>query len=182
MVRRLHLVGTRRSFHLILTTLWPKLDRSFGSQRLTSVYISFFRKQGGAVGALATHIDDILGRGEQDLLSQTRAFSGHRSGKLKVQEPTSVRAGMEVSQETNFTEKLAQEEFTSNLKPPPTYPDLQAAPRQPLSQLDIQLRRCTFGELRWPAPVSRPDICARVARIAPRVDPLQGSDFYRFYV
>ena len=43
----------------------------------------------------------------------------------------------------------------------------------------IKLRQCKLGELRWVAAVSRPDICARLARIASRITALCGSDVYR---
>ena len=37
-----------------------------------------------------------------------------------------------------------------------------------------------MGELCWLATVSRPDICARLAQLASKVNDLQGSDIYRF--
>ena len=55
---------------------------------------------------------------------------------------------------------------------------------------DVKLRHCKLGKLCWLATtanyvivnlanyVSRPDICARLARIAPRANSLQGSDVY----
>ena len=36
-----------------------------------------------------------------------------------------------------------------------------------------------MGELCWLATVSRPDICARLAQLASKVNDLQGSDIYR---
>ena len=36
-----------------------------------------------------------------------------------------------------------------------------------------------MGELCWLATVSRPDICARLAQLATKVNELQGSDIYR---
>ena len=41
------------------------------------------------------------------------------------------------------------------------------------------LRQCKLGELRRAATVSRPDICARFARIASRINALSGSDAHR---
>ena len=41
------------------------------------------------------------------------------------------------------------------------------------------MRQCKLGELCWLATVSRPDICARSARIASRANTLQGGDVYR---
>ena len=49
------------------------------------------RKDVGAVGGLTTHINDILGRGEQDVPSKTRTFLDLRFGKLKVKESLFVR-------------------------------------------------------------------------------------------
>ena len=43
----------------------------------------------------------------------------------------------------------------------------------------VKLRQCKLGELCWVAAVSRPDICARLARIASRINALRGSDSYR---
>ena len=40
----------------------------------------------------------------------------------------------------------------------------------------IKWRQRKLGEMRWAAAVSRPDICARSARIAPRINALCGSD------
>ena len=36
-----------------------------------------------------------------------------------------------------------------------------------------------LGRLCWLAPVSKPHLCARLARIASQVTPLQGSNVYR---
>ena len=36
-----------------------------------------------------------------------------------------------------------------------------------------------MGELCWLATASRPDICARLAQLASKVNDLQGSDIYR---
>ena len=41
------------------------------------------------------------------------------------------------------------------------------------------MRQCELGELSWLATVSRPDICVRLARIAFRINALQGGDVYR---
>ena len=48
-----------------------------------------------------------------------------------------------------------------------------------LTPEDVLRRPCKSGELCRPAAVSRPDICARLTRIASEVNPLQGSDVYR---
>ena len=51
--------------------------------------------------------------------------------------------------------------------------------QQLLSLEDAKLRQCRIGELCWLETVSRPGICARLARIASRIDALQGSDVCR---
>ena len=75
-----------------------------------------FRELGGAVGAIAMHIDDILGRGAPDLPKNARRSGEGRLGKLKVQEESSVRAGAELGQEDDFSATLTQEGVTKNAK------------------------------------------------------------------
>ena len=60
-----------------------------------------FRKGGSAVGAFATQIDDILGRGESDILAKMRIYSGQRFGGLKLQESSFVHVGMGLAQDNN---------------------------------------------------------------------------------
>ena len=71
-----------------------------------------FRKSGKAVGEIATHIADMLGRGEPGLLLKARDFSGKCPGELEAQEGSSVHVGMELAQEKDFSAKLTQEDFT----------------------------------------------------------------------
>ena len=40
------------------------------------------------------------------------------------------------------------------------------------------MRPRNLGELRWVATVSRPDPCARLAKLASRINPLRSSDAY----
>ena len=118
------------------------------------------------MGELATHIDDIWGCGECDLLSKVRGFSEKRSGGMKVQEGSFVHVGMELAQEKNFSATLTQADFTQNVKFIPTPPELWAGRKEPLSMERIKLRYCKLRELRWVSAVPSPDICARWARIA----------------
>ena len=90
-----------------------------------------------------------------------------------------MHVGMELAQDSNFSATLPQEEFAKNLQPLPTTPKLLAVRQQLLPLEDVKLRQCKLGELCWPSTVSRPDICARLARIASRINSLQGSDVYR---
>ena len=65
-----------------------------------------FRKVGGVVGAFATHINDILGRGEPDVPAEIRQFSEYRFGTSKLQESSYAHVGMELLQGSNFSAKL----------------------------------------------------------------------------
>ena len=76
-----------------------------------------FRDQGQAVGAFTTHIDDILGCGEPDVLPKIRGFSEQRFGAMKLQENSSVHASVGLNQEANFSATLTQADFTKNLRP-----------------------------------------------------------------
>ena len=78
-----------------------------------------------------------------------------------------MRAGMELAQERDFWVSLTPDECAKKLLPLPTSPQLRAARQKKLPIEDIKLRQCKLGELRWLATVSRPDICARLARAAP---------------
>ena len=90
-----------------------------------------------------------------------------------------MRVGMELEQAANFPATLTQADFAKNLQPLGTSPELRAARQKLLSPEDVKLRQCKLGEPCWLATVPRPDICARLARIAPRVNSLQGADVYR---
>ena len=58
-------------------------------------FLSFgFRKESGAVGAIITHTDDILGSGRADSLSDARVFSEFPSEPLKAQRKSVARVGM----------------------------------------------------------------------------------------
>ena len=72
--------------------------------------------------------------------------------------------------------------FTKNLQPLGTSPQLWAARQMLFSPEDVNLRQCKLGELCWLATVSRPDICARLARVAPRINAPKGCDVYRINV
>ena len=86
---------------------------------------------------------------------------------------------MELSQDSSFSVTLTQKDFAEKLQPLGTSPQLWAARQKLLSPEDVKLRQCKLGELCWLATVSRPDICARLARIASRINELTGSDVYR---
>ena len=138
-----------------------------------------FGKSGKAFGVITTHIDDILGRGEPDLLRRARGFPEKHSGKLRAQGGSFVDVGMVLAQEKDFSATLTQEDFTTNLKLLPTSPAFWAGRKNPPRMDYAKLRRCKLGDLRWVATEARPDICACLVRIVSRTNSLCGSDVYR---
>ena len=81
---------------------------------------------------------------------------------------------MELAQEKDFSATLIREAFSKNLQLLPTSPALWAGRMHPLMADDAKLRQCVLSDLRWVAAVSRPDICARLARIASRINAPRG--------
>ena len=69
--------------------------------------------------------------------------------------------------------------FTKNLQPLGTSPQLWAARQKLLPPEDVELRQCKLGKLCWLGTASRPDICARMARMASCINAIQGGDVYR---
>ena len=136
---------------------------------------------GPAADVPTTHIDDILGCGEPDILAKARKFPVGRFGKLEVQEGSFVHVGMELAHEKDFSATLTEADFAKNVKLLPTSPEPWAGRREPSSLDHIKLRQCKLGELCWVATVSRPDLCARLARIASRINALCGSDVCRIH-
>ena len=86
---------------------------------------------------------------------------------------------MELAQESDFPVTQTQDGFARNSRPLPPSSQAWAARRKTLSIEDVKLRQCKLGELGWLVSVSRPDICARLARITSRVNSSQGGDAYR---
>ena len=122
-----------------------------------------FRRDGGDVRDFATHIDDFLWRGEQDVLSNTRVVLERRFGNLKVQEFPSARAGAALRQENGIAVKLTREEFASNSR--------SLALPNASWQGKNKLRQRKSGELCWLDSVPRSDTCARLMRAVSRVNP-----------
>ena len=87
--------------------------------------------------------------------------------------------GVELAQGEDFSVALTQEDFAKKLKVQPTSPALRAGRKNPLSIDYAKLRQRKLGELRWIAMVSRPDIRARLARLASWIHTLCGCDVYR---
>ena len=131
---------------------------------------------GGAVGSFTTHIGDVIGCTEPDALAKIRVISEYRIEEMKAQESSFAPVGAEVPQVSDFSVYLTQEEFTKNATPLLTFPERRAACQRPSPREAIELRQRKPGGLRWLAAVSRPDIGARCARLAPQVKLLQGSE------
>ena len=89
-----------------------------------------------------------------------------------------MHVGMDLVLKGDFSVTLTRDEFARNSNPLPPSPQAWVARRKTLSIEDVKLRRRNLGEPGWLASVSRPDICARPPRIAPRVNSLQGRGVY----
>ena len=132
-----------------------------------------YRKWGAAVGAIATHIDDVSGRGEPDLLLEERL------GNLAAEEGSFAHVGMALSQEEEFPATLTQADSAKNPKPLPTSSASRAGREESLSMDFIKLRQCKSGGVHRVIAVKLPDICARLARIASSIHPVSGSGVFR---
>ena len=106
---------------------------------------------------------------------KSMAFSEYRPAAMKAPEKSCVVAGMELPEENDSSVKLTHAEFAKNLEPLTALPELESSRQRRLSSDDIKMRHSKSGELRWLATVSRPDIRARLARIASTVNSLRGG-------
>ena len=138
-----------------------------------------YNREKKSAGVFSSHIDDILGCGAPGTLDRTRYCMEQRFGPLKVQEDTMLHVGMELVQEADFSVEHTRAEFSRQLKLLDTSPAFWKRRRRPLSDEEKLLCQCKMGELCWLATVSRPDICARLAQLASKVNEIQGSDSYR---
>ena len=100
-----------------------------------------------------------------------------RFGFLKVQENNFVHVGMELAQKADFSVELTQAEFMRQLQFLDTSPALWERRQNPLSDGEKLLCQCKMGELRWLATVSRPDIRARLAQLASKVNARVNARF-----
>ena len=87
--------------------------------------------------------------------------------------------GMDLAQGKDFAATATQADFAKSMKISPTSPELWAGRKETLPMKYVKLRECELGELCRVAAAPRPDICARLARIAPRINARSGSDVYR---
>ena len=80
------------------------------------------------------------------MLLKARRFSEKRFRKLKAQEQPFLHVAMELSKETEFSATRTQGDFTRDLEPSPTSPELRAGRWDPLSMDDIKVRQCKVSE------------------------------------
>ena len=78
-----------------------------------------FRDSGHAAGVFTSHIDDIFGRGEPEVLTQLRHYLERRFAGLKLQESSFLHVGAELAQDKVFSAALTQGEFTRHSQPLP---------------------------------------------------------------
>ena len=93
------------------------------------------------------HIDDILRRGEPDLWLKVRRYSDKRFRKLAVEKQSFAHVGIEVAEEDAFFVTLIREDFSKNLKFPPTPSKLWAVREEPPSMDESKARQCKLGDL-----------------------------------
>ena len=130
---------------------------------------------GGAVAASATIVGDFLGCVEPDFLLKVRRPLAHRFGYLKVGGTFFFGAGMKVPQANDSSAQLTQKNFTKALRPNPAALTFSA------SFDEIKVRHYKLREFCLMATVSLPDICPRLARLAARANPPDGSDVFRIH-
>ena len=131
------------------------------------------------MGALATHCDDVRGRGGPDAPRAVRKYLVRRFGRVKARGRPLANVGMEASQANDFSVKLTQWNATDAPKCMSTASELWATRRRSFSLEEVRLCRCKLGELCRLSRVSRSDLRARLAPRASRVNSLQGSGIYR---
>ena len=127
---------------LELSGVSPKLSEVFSAESLARSRRKFqvskfdpriffvFRNKGGAVGDIATHIDDIVGCGKPVALSRTREFSVFCPGAREAQEKSFAQGGAGLPQGNDvpaalthggvFEELETHSHFPGALDIPPT--------------------------------------------------------------
>ena len=143
--------------------------------RLFPVYC----RSGLSVGVMTTHIGDLLGCGDLDITQGMEKFFSTRFGQVKVQEDNFAHIGMDVLQKDDGSVEITRKPFTDLLRPVATSPSLWRDGNRALGDEELQICPGKLGELRWPAAVSRPDVCARLARFSANLSGLKIADIYR---
>ena len=86
---------------------------------------------------------------------------------------------MEVPQKKDGSAEIPQKTFSDVICPISTSASLWRDRNRPLNDEELQTCQSKLGEHRWLATVSRPDICARLARFSANFNGLNGVDIYR---
>ena len=90
-----------------------------------------------------------------------------------------MHVGMDIIQKQDGSAEITQKSFADMLCLIPTPPSLWKDRNRPLDDDDLQVCQGKLAELCWLATVSRPDICARLARFSANLNSLQVIDMYR---
>ena len=75
--------------------------------------------------------------------------------------------------------EITQQTSTDLLRPIATPPSLWRDRNRALSDEELQICQSKRGKLCWLATVSRPDVCARLARSSANLNSLEVIDIYR---
>ena len=145
---------------------------------MTLAFFFVFRRNGFSAGVITTHIDDLPGRGEQDILQKMGKFLSSRFGPVKAQQDNFTHMGVEVLQKKDGSAEVTQKTFSDLLCPIATSASLWRDRNRPLNDEEPQICRSKLGELFWLATVSRQDICARLARFSANPNGLEVIDIY----
>ena len=146
---------------------------------MTLVFFFAFRRCGFAAGVITTHIDDLPGFGGQDILRKMGKFLSPRFGPVKVQPGNFAHTGMQVFQKEDGSAEVTQKTFSDLLCPIATSASLWRDRNRQRKDGELQICQCKLRELCWLATVSRPDICARLARFSANLNRLNVIDIYR---
>ena len=94
-------------------------------------------------------------------MGRAQEFRTRRSGVIEIQETNSTHVGVETSQKRDFSVVISQKTFTGELQLLSMSTALWGQRQRMLDPTEIRDCQRYPGELRWLAPASRPDGCAR---------------------
>ena len=145
------------------------MDRRLEASKFDPCSLFVYSNSGSAAGATATHIDDLLGRGEHGILQKMEKFLSATLSPVKVQTGNFAHIGVDVPQKVDGSVEITQKDLPVLLRPTAASPSPWRDRNRPLSD----------EELCWLATMARPDICARLARFSANLSSLQVIDVYR---
>ena len=126
------------------------------------------RRDSVAVGASATHNDDIRALGSWAFPQKPEFFLKPALGGWRTR-------SRRLFQQNDCSARSTEEEFAIKLEPLETSPELWASRQQVCSPEDVRRCQCELGDLRLLATAPRPDICARLAKLASKVYSQQSA-------